>query len=65
MTLDQFRTKHHQTMPKGKIKSWQPTDNTAMELAQHGSEHDEDGEEAELKPRLAKALDLTANGGYW
>ncbi|CAB1430425.1 unnamed protein product [Pleuronectes platessa] len=48
-------------MPKGKNKSRQPTDNTATELAQHGGEHDEDEEEAELEPGLAKALDLMTN----
>ena len=58
MTLEQFWTKQHQTMRKGKIKPQQPTDNTTMEIAQHGSEHDEDSEEAELEPGLAKALDL-------
>lgn len=60
MTFELFQTKQHQTIPstKGRSKSRQPTDSTAIELAQHGSEHDEDGEEAELEPGLAKALDL-------
>ena len=58
MTLEQFWTKQHQTMPKGKIKLRQPTDNAATELAQHDSEHEEDGEEAELDPGLVKVLDL-------
>lgn len=60
MTLEQFWRKQHQTMPsaKGKNKLRQPTDNTATELAQHGSEHEEDGEETELEPGLTKALDL-------
>ena len=48
-------------MPKGKSKPRQPTDNTATELAQHGGERDEDDEEAELEPGLAKALDLMTN----
>ena len=58
MSLEHFWTEQLRIMPNGKIKSWQPTDNMAMELAQHGSGHGEDGEEAELVPGLAKALDL-------
>lgn len=45
--------------PKGKKKPRQPTDNMAMDQAQHGGEHDEDGEEEELE--LAKVLDLMTN----
>lgn len=45
-------------MPKEKNKWQQPTDNTATELAQHGSEQEEDGEGTELEPGLAKALDV-------
>ena len=61
MTLERFWTRQHQTMPKGKSKPRQPTDNTATELAQHGGERDEDDEEAELEPGLAKALELMTN----
>ncbi|KAA8581128.1 hypothetical protein FQN60_002709 [Etheostoma spectabile] len=45
-------------MPKGKIKLQQPIVSVDMELAQHGGEHGEDSEEAEVEPGLTRALDL-------
>lgn len=62
MTLGQFWTRHHVTMPLSKSrknnKPRQLTTNSATSLFQHDCEQEGDDSEMKLKPGLAKALEI-------